>query len=140
MKAEFVSKVDGGKLHTEVAANICRVLRLADGKRVKIVITEAKRRPSNNQQRYYHGLVVPMVMEMFKEAGNVVNADEVHTYLKAYVGKLTATVDLPNGSKAVVLRSTTDLSKAEFENYMTQCRVWAAEMGCQIPEPNEEMN
>jgi hypothetical protein len=35
------------------------------------------------------------------------------------------------------VESTTRLSTAEFQEYLTQCRKWAAEQGINVPEPNE---
>lgn len=137
---EFISAVQGGKISPVVAGNIARLLRLAEGKRVKITLQQVKKRRSNRQNAYYWGVVVPAVLEMFLEAGNSITEEGVHDFLKAYVGKLVKHVKQPNGSIAVVLGSTADLRTLEFEDYLEKCRAWAAEMGCVIPLPNEEMN
>lgn len=138
--AEFVSMVDGGKLHPTVVASIQRLLKLAEGKRVKITLQLAKKRRSCKQNAYMWGVVIPAVLELFREAGNTITEEGVHDFLKAYVGGLQKTIIKPDGTRAVILGSTTDLGTAEFEQYLEKCRAWAAQFGCLIPLPNEGEN
>jgi len=45
----------------------------------------------------------------------------------------------PDGEVMKSLGSTTKLSTQEFEVYMENVRAWAAEYGCEIPLPNEDL-
>lgn len=137
--AEFISKVEGGKISPVVAGNIARMLKLAEGKRVKITLQLAKKRRSNRQNAFYWGVVVPCVLELLRDAGNTITEEGVHDFLKAYVGGLQKTIVKPDGTRAVILGSTADLGTMDFEEYLEKCRAWAAQFGCMIPLPNEEI-
>jgi hypothetical protein len=41
-----------------------------------------------------------------------------------------------NGKQVEILRSSADLSTAEFEKFMTQIRMVGDQLGCYIAEPN----
>ena len=72
-----------------------------------------------------------MVLEILSDTMGMF-PDEVHEFLKwkflrKSVGKYETT------------RSTTSLTTAEFEDYLSKVRMWAnMELQCWIPEPNEE--
>lgn len=107
------------------------------GKQISITIGAVTNKRSNQQCRFYFGIVVPMIKEMFEEAGNVVDSDDVHCFLRAHVGKLVNRVVSPDGTTKNVLKSSTKLTTMEFEDYLTKIRAWAAEQGVIIPLPNE---
>lgn len=136
--AQFISKVESGKIDTQTANAIARLLRLAEGKRVKLTLQLVKKRRSNRQNAYYWGVVIPAVLEMWRDFGETINEDGVHDYLKAYIGGLVRKVNLPDGNTAMILGSTSDLSTMDYEDYLEKCRAWAAQFNCQIPLPNEE--
>ena len=134
---EFVAQVLNGRLPREIERQIDGCIGRCNGKWVKVSLEERKRRRSPNQNAYYWGVVVQHVLDMFLAAGNQVDADQVHDYLRAHVGKLTAPVVDPNGEMRNVLRSSTSLNTMEFEAYLEAIRAWAAGFGFQIPLPNE---
>ena len=136
-KLEFFGEVIAGRLAEETARMVGLAIRQFDGKRVAITIAELKRKRSNPQNRYYWGCVVPAVLQMFVEAGNAMDVEEIHAYLKEHIGKLKKVVIDPAGMQRVILCSTTRLSTAEFEVYMDRIRAWAAEFGTVIALPNE---
>jgi hypothetical protein len=136
---EFSGIVTNGKLPREVSERIASTIRRMEGKRLLIVIKEQKRQRSNKQNRYYFGVIVMMVTEMFREAGNYVGAEEVHDFLKEHVGNLRQIIVTPDGEVLKILGSTTKLSTQEFEVYMEKVRAWAAGFGLIIPLPHEEV-
>ena len=82
--------------------------------------------PENN---YYWGVVVE---ELSQFTG--FTPQEVHTLLKNKFLKIVK-------GKLESARSTTDLSVAEFENFLSQVRQWASEeLQVFIPIPNELTN
>lgn len=138
---EYSCVVTGGRIPVEVSKAVATALRNIEGKRVIVSLREHKRKRSNNQNRYYWGVVIPLVLEMFTDAGNDTTAEEVHEFLKEYVGgstfvRLLVTPDLKRRS---VVRSSTTLTTDEWESFMEMVRAWAATMGCQIPLPNENL-
>lgn len=91
---------------------------------------------SSPENRYYWAVVIEMVWGMFTEFGNDLSKEEVNNYLKVHVGKLFKDVHDKNGEVKKTLRSSSDLTTVEFEDYMSKIRSWASTMGCFIPEPN----
>lgn len=75
---------------------------------------------SNPQNRYFHGVVLPILAD--------------------YTGYTQ------DEMKAVVkwkfkVKSTAELTTAEFEKFMSDVRMWAsAELACFVPEPGEMVN
>lgn len=134
---EFDGYVKDGKIERNVAIQIGSAIGLMNDCRLLVTLKQVKRKRSNRQNRYYWGLVVPLIRQMFEDGGNVVDEDEIHGFLKEHVGKLTKVIIDPSGTRRKVVRSSTETDTAEFEDYLTKVRAWAAEMGCSIPEPNE---
>jgi ribosomal protein L14 len=137
--AEFLARVTGGKLPTHVYQDIARVAEKFDGKVLVVSVKERKRQRSLSQNSYYFGVVVKSITRMFREAGNYVDEDEVHEFLKQHVGKLSQNVVTPDGEVLKVPASTKRLSTMDFELYLDKVRAWAAELGCMIPLPNETL-
>lgn len=127
----------GGAIPFLITQQMQRILRTMQGKNVRLSVQEIKRRRSDKQNRYYWGCVLPIVHEMFLDAGNVMDADEVHVFLKQHIGKLTKTVSDPKGRMGKVVRSSTELTTEEWERFMEAVRAWAAEFSVSIPLPNE---
>lgn len=134
---EFESPVERGHFSPLVRGQIVDVLRRMEGKRLKVKLSEVRRKCSTPQKRYYWGVIIPEVRQMFVDAGNIIDDEEVHDYLKEHVGKLTKAVIDPRGDSKKIVRSITDTETPEFSTYMEAIWAWAAQMGCQIPSPNE---
>jgi hypothetical protein len=135
---EFLVRVKDGKIPRKVSEAIRDKLAAMEGKTVTIILGEWKRPRSNKQNAYMWGVVIPRIHKVFVEAGNDVTKEQVHEYLKEYVGKLTDVLILPNGQKRIIVRSTASLNVSEWEIYMHKCRAFAAEvLNIQIPEPGE---
>ena len=126
---EYTGLVTGGKLPPEVGSRLATAIRAMEGKRIRIAVSEVKRGRSNNQNAYMWGVVLPPIVEMFREAGNNVDAEDVHSYLKQHVGKLKQVLVSPEGEVFTAVGSTAKLSTVEFELYLERVRAWAAEMG-----------
>lgn len=136
-KITVESVVRQGKLDQNISSHLSMCLRNMEGKRVRITLEEAKRRRSNNQNAYYWGVVIPIILAMFKDAGNDVDETEVHEYLKEHIGGLKHVMTTPDGIRKSVVTSSTKLTTQEFEDYMEKVRAWAAEFDLIIPLPNE---
>ncbi len=115
------------------------LIRSLAGKKVTVRVALYQKKRSNRENRYYWGCVIPLVTQFFRDAGNMVDGDDTHDFLKLRVGKLAQNIVTPDGEVVKTLGSTAKLSTVEFEAYMLRIRAWAAEYGLQIPEPNEEI-
>lgn len=80
---------------------------------------------SNEQNRRYW-LLLHLISEKVKPAGESYSADTWHIYAKTrWIG--ADDVRLPNGKVVPMPRSSADLDVAEFNTYMEQIEAWAAE-------------
>ena len=97
------------------------------GKRVFVTIDNIKKRRSDNQNAYAHGVVFPMIAE---EMGCLM--EEAKDALKwQFLRK-----QLDNGFWTVA--PTSQLGTVEMEDFLSKCRMLASEMfNCYIPLPNE---
>lgn len=110
---------------------------LKDGKYL-IEINDHNKR-SSPQNRYYWGLVVPMVKRGLYEHGTEVTEQEVHEYFKAKFN-VTAILNESTGEVDNVPLSTTRLNKEQFSDYIENIQRWAAEwLQMVIPDPGEQM-
>lgn len=101
------------------------IANLKDGE-YEMVIQKPKKWRSNEQNRYFHGVIVKLIAE---EIG--LSPPEAKDMLK-----MMFLMHEKNG--VVTLRSTADLSTVEQEEFNEHCRRWAAaEKGLNIPLPNE---
>lgn len=122
-----------------IPSEIIDAVRKMIGKRVTIVLKQYRKIRSNPQNAYYWSVVIPAIVDMFRESGNDADSDDVHEFLKMRVGKLAQAYVLPGDKVLRALGSTTKLTTMEFEIYLEKCRAFAAEYGVVIPLPNEEV-
>jgi hypothetical protein len=135
---EFVCPVVDGRIPERDAKRIGEAICKLDGKRVVISIEEAKRKRSSQQNRYYWGCVVKLITDAFRDAGNMVNSEDTHDFLKAHVGKLSQVFVTAEGEVLRGPGSTAKLTTTEFSNYIEAVRAWAADMlDLKIPSPDE---
>ncbi len=98
----------------------------------RIEIKRDRENRSHNQNRYYWGVVVKMFSD---ESG--FTPDETHELFKKEF--LSYDKAFKNtGEAKTISRSTPDLDTWEFEQYLEQCRIYAAiNLEIVIPLPNE---
>jgi hypothetical protein len=111
-----------------------------EGSRVIITLKKYRKSRSNKQNAYYHGCVIPYVIDGLVAMGtnkNLLSSENVHEMLKAkFLGEDIAN---ENGEFIRINRSTTDLTTTEFMEYIADIQQWAAEfLSIQIPDPGEQ--
>lgn len=86
--------------------------KMKPGDQVSIYITNKKPKRTEQQNRYYWGVYLPLLAQ---ETGEP-DVDRLHTLFK---GKfLTTSIDDVLGEKVRMTKSTTDLSVGEFNDYI----------------------
>lgn len=122
-------KLPGAKIRADVA-------RLFRGKEVEITIQRRRKHRSAPQNRFYWGVVVPMVQAGIKDLGDELTTEQVHELLKIRHLKETK-IDKDTGELLYeFVRSTAALSTGEFMEYIERCAQFAAEyLGVVIPQP-----
>jgi len=131
IKPIFYGVVQKGKLvldEPKLYKQHLKTFKREDGEPTKVVMVLEKWRQSrsDNQNRYYWGVVVRMIAD---ELGY--SDEEAHEAIKwEFLRKL--------GVRITTVRSTADLSTVEFEEYLSKVRTWASiELNIMIPLPHE---
>jgi lipopolysaccharide biosynthesis regulator YciM len=110
---------------------------LPDGN-YKVTIVKSNRR-SNQQNRYYFGLVVPMIKEAFYNMGHDLTTGETHEFLKSKFNSKEI-VNEQTGEMIELPKSTAGLNKESFSNYIEQIQRFAATfLGINIPDPGQQI-
>ena len=119
---------DNGRLIFDDPVAFARVRGALRGRDVQVLV-EPKRKPrSLAENNYYWGVVIPIISEW-----SGFTPEETHLALKEH---FLSEFDRQHG--LMRMKSTADLSAVEFEKYMSNIRMWAADQGQFIPLPNEE--
>ncbi len=101
-------------------------LKTLTDKNVEVIVRKQRAQRSNNQNNYYFGVVCKILGDYFGYT-----EDEMHEALKIHFLTKGA-CDIPT------VGSTAKMNTAEFEDYLTKIKRWAAsEYGVIIPDPNE---
>jgi len=126
MNLKFYGAILHDKVVLQTPAAFKAYVKTFEGKQIELTVGSVKKSRSNNQNRYYWGVVVTMLSD---ETGY--STDEMHDALRMLF--------LQDRTKKIpTIKSTTDLSTVEFEDYLAKIRQWAAEtLNCVIPDPNE---
>jgi hypothetical protein len=97
------------------------------------IVTIRKKHPprSLDQNSYYWGVIIELTAAALGYSRNEMH--EVWKWELLGHDEITGI----GGKKIEIARSTTDLSTAEAEEYYSQIRMKASELGIYIPEPNE---
>ena len=133
-KPIYYGKVEDNILKLNDREGFREYVQTFDGKEIELDLRKRKSERSLRQNRYYWGVVVPIFGEHWG-----LDREETHQLLGTTHLKKKITVE--GGQEFTVVRSTTSLSTADFEEYMSKLRAWGAtEFGLNIPEPNEDPN
>ena len=101
-----------------------------DGKEVIVEVKLKKKFRSDPQNDYYWRVVVKAFSGVFNKAGLSLTKDQTHDILKTKF--LLVKDPYPR------IKSTTELTTIEFNDYILQLQEWAArDFQCYIPDPNE---
>jgi len=103
---------------------------IKSGKKVEVIIRIEKKNSSSRQQRYYRGVVIPIIAE---HTGYSI--DEVHGVLQS-AGLWNDF--LPDGKEYIRSTSEGNWTTLQWEERMEKIRRWAMELdNIYIPLPNE---
>lgn len=126
-----LGKVEKGKFVPEDVRAFKSAFYGHEGKRVRVTVERFRNRRSSEQNRYYHGVVVPSIGEAIGEP----DLESVHEMLKAEFNYEILVIGEKEMRKP---KSTAKLETVEFSQYMEKVRMWAARfLNLYIPDPNE---
>ena len=127
MIKRHVGTVAGGKFIPDDRGSFVMAFCPHEGKRVVVTVDRDRKRRSNEQNRYYWGVVLKLIADV-----TGYTTDESHEAMRwEHLRKRKD--GMPDTT-----HKTSDLNTAEMEEYLTHVREWAAvKLGCYIPLPNE---
>lgn len=139
MVYEIISNVQNGNLirnRNLIKEAICAF----ENKEIVIRIEKKKKKRSNPQNRFYYGVVIPLMQQSLKESGTLMTSNDVHELLKLRFLKETILVNEETGQIVERIKSTTELTTSQFMDYISEITLFAAEyFGVEIPAPNENI-
>ena len=104
---------------------------------LEVIIRTPRSNRSSNQNRYYWGVMIPMIMDGLKDIGYLYDRHECHEMMKLKFLSEDVIVDgetIIKGSQ-----STAKLSNVEFKDYISLCKDWAFKyLSIDIPLPGEQ--
>ena len=135
-KTEHHGFVQNSKLHVMNEKRLKEDLR--QFKPCDVVITIKKKgRRSVLQNAYYWAVVVKEIQVRFRELGHDVEDGDVHEYLKCRFHAERIVTD--QGELLELPKSTTEMNKDEFSEYIERIREWAAStLEITIPDPGQQ--
>jgi hypothetical protein len=140
MKAKYIGKIEDGRLRILNKRMFDAHIESLNGKEVSIILDKNTKKRSNNQNAYYHGVVLPIVKAGLIDAGfeNYRNNEQVHDLLKFRF--LKTNESNTDGEFIERIKSTSELSTSQFMDFIAEVQQWATEfLNVYIPEPNENL-
>lgn len=106
-----------------------------------VTIEKASKKRSSPQNRYYWGVVVPLVRKGFLENGwesYELSSDQVHDCIKHKFCR-TELVNHDTGEIIESVKGTSEMTTSEFMDFIVIVQQWSATFfNIDIPDPNQE--
>lgn len=136
---EIITRVENGTFKRNRSL-IKQVIKQFEGKDILLKITKKRKTRSNEQNRYYWGVIIKFwQLLLIEEWGEYYTTNQTHEFLK-YNCNYSEKVNEDTGEILRVTNSTTDNSTTDQEIFQEKCRRLADDMfGSLIPLPNEQM-
>ena len=135
----FASIKEDGKIYfskrNEFDDEIKRLFKA--GTRCLVTVEKVSKKRSNQQNRYYW-LVIRIIKDELNNQGWNLTDKDVHEMMKLRFLK-TDIINLSTGEVLSMIKSTSSLTTTEEMEYITDvCAYGRENLGCKIPEPNEQ--
>ena len=109
-------------------------IKKLEGKEVWVSLSQKTKNRSNNQNAYYWGVVIQILVDWSGEDNVKDENNQIHSYLSSLF--LT-----DNLGKIPRIKSTTSLTTVEFEQYLEKVRQWAfSNFNVHIPLPEKNLD
>ena len=139
MNYEIISEVKNGSL-TRNRNLIKDAIATFEGKQIVIKIEKFKKKRSTQQNRFYYGVIIPIVQNCLKEAGHVMTNESTHDLIKLKFLKETLFVNETTGEIIERIKSTTELSTSQFMDLLAEINNFTFEyFGVILPSPNDDL-
>ena len=143
MRLYYHGKVQDGKIILPRNRMQKELPQVFEGKPIRITVEQNKVKRSDQQNRYYWGVVLPFVRDGFIDLGNNLQRNGesiilIHKLMKnKFLDNGIAIADV-NGEVHATEPTTSTLNKEDFSAYVEQIKQWAHEyLNIYIPDANE---
>jgi hypothetical protein len=111
--------------------------KMYEGKRIEITLRRYSDRRTNPQNRFYWGVLLPMIANYARELGEDVTKEEWHEYYvqKGYFGWEAKII---NGEEVRLPRRSPEALTIDFNEVFQRLQREWAQRGLYLPDPNEE--
>jgi len=136
-KFESITSISQGKF-TRNRTIILNAIKSFENSDVILTLEKPKKKRSSPQNRYYWGMLIPLMQSGAKDLwGEVWSIDKAHKFLSnKFV--FHESVNQKTGEITNTTKSTTELTTTDWEVYMTEIRIYLLEdFDINAPEPNE---
>jgi hypothetical protein len=139
MKYEIRSNVENGNLKRNRNLLI-DAIKSFEGQQVVVTIEKAKKKRSNPQNSFWHGVVIPIMQQALKDAGHFMTNEQTHELLKLRFLKETILAN-ENGEYIERVKSTTELTTTQFAELIMEVQRFAVEyFNVIVPDPNSDIS
>jgi hypothetical protein len=139
MNFEIISEVKNGSL-TRNRNLIKDAIATFEGKQIVIKIEKAKKKRSTQQNRFYYGVIIPIVQNCLKEAGHIMTNESTHDLIKLKFLKEALFVNEETGEVIERIKSTTELSTSQFMDLLAEINNFTFEyFGVTLPSPTDDL-
>lgn len=126
----FQGKIENNQIKLNEPDKVKLHIQSLNGQDIDYIIQKHKKERSNQENKYYWSVIIPYIMDLTGYDSN-----ETHEAIKL---KFLKKEKFINNDEVSTIASTAKLSTSEFEDLMSNIRIWAAsEHNCYIPLPNE---
>lgn len=113
-------------------------MKFKEGERLKIIIEKQYSKRSNQQNRYYYGVVLDVLLHEVNEQGNEMTKAELHEELLSRFAPKKQVKNSAGEYFEIPMRSH-ELNKSQMADFTSEIMRWAAEFwAVNIPEPGEQ--
>lgn len=139
MKYTGTIKLDNGSLKLINKAEMLKFALSLNCKEFTFTLEKKRNKRSNEQNKYYWGVVLPLVKQGLLDIGYQVNIESTHDFIKSEFN-YKEIVNKETGEVKKIPNSTTQLSKSEFAEVVERIKIFASEwLNIYIPDPNEQI-
>ena len=120
---------------------VLNAIKYFNDKDVVITFSKPKKSRSNNQNRFYWGVILPLVQNGLLDAtGELRSVDNIHyKILLPLFAPLNEIVNKDTGECISERLTSSEMTTTQFMEYIMEVQKWSAEfLSIDIPNPNEE--
>jgi len=107
---------------------------------VIIEISKASKKRSNNQNNWYYGVALPIIINSIEDTtGESYTKEDLHEFHLEKVLEATKVIKETLGETIITYshKRTSDMTTTEFMDFKNKIQIYWAERGINVPDPNQ---